>query len=366
MKKIKTSSSIFQKRMKKFKSIKRGYYSFILLTTLFILSFLNPILINNKAIIVKYDGNYFFPAFKDLVDDIIPISYYEASDFGQSEVFGNPVQGEPNYRELKKQLKKENKGNWLIMPFYPYNPIENFLKELGQQPPTAPDHQHLLGTDGHGRDVFARLVYGFQISMSFALIVTVLSYCIGILIGATLGFFGGKIDIYGQRFIEIFMAIPFLFLMMILVSFTQPSFFLLASMLVILSGWIGITFYIRSEFYREKAKDYVAAAVSMGASNRRIMFKHILPNSLTPIITFAPFAIIGYISSLVSLDFLGFGLAPPTPSWGELIRQGSMDIRYWWLIVSPLTAMALTLFSITFIGEAIREAFDPKVYSRLR
>ena len=358
------SLSITQKRIKKFKSIKRGYYSFIILISFYALSFLNPIIVNNKALIVKYNNEYYFPAFKDLVDDFIPIKYYQGTDFGQTEVFGNPLQGEPHYRQLKKQFN--NTDNWLIMPLYPYSPIENLLSELKSEPPTEPDKFNFFGTDNRGRDVFARLIYGFQISMSFALLVTTLSYIIGIILGATLGFFGGKIDIYGQRIIEIFMAMPFLFLMMILVSFTQPSFILLGSMLVILSGWISITFYIRSEFYREKSKDYVAAAVSMGASNFQVMFKHILPNALTPIITFAPFAIIGYISSLVSLDFLGFGLAPPTPSWGELIKQGTQDIRYWWLIVSPLTAMAFTLFAITFIGEAIREAFDPKVYSRLR
>jgi microcin C transport system permease protein len=202
--------------------------------------------------------------------------------------------------------------------------------------------------------------------MTFALIVTFFAYSLGILIGGTMGYFGGKVDLFGVRIIEIFMAIPFLFLMMIIASLMRPNVVVLALILVFLTGWIGISFFIRGEFYREKAKDYVSAAISMGQSNIKIMFKHILPNALTPIITYAPFAIIGYIGTLVILDFLGFGLQPPTPSWGELISQARENLSAWHLIVTPLSAMAITLFLITFIGEAVREAFDPKTYSRLR
>ena len=233
-------------------------------------------------------------------------------------------------------------------------------------PPTKPGGNHIFGTDNRGRDVFARLIYGFQISITFALIVTFFAYSLGILIGGTMGYFGGKVDLFGVRIIEIFMAIPFLFLMMIIASLMRPNVVVLALILVFLTGWIGISFFIRGEFYREKAKDYVSAAISMGQSNIKIMFKHILPNALTPIITYAPFAIIGYISTLVILDFLGFGLQPPTPSWGELISQARENLSAWHLIVTPLSAMAITLFLITFIGEAVREAFDPKTYSRLR
>jgi microcin C transport system permease protein len=185
-------------------------------------------------------------------------------------------------------------------------------------------------------------------------------------VGGTLGYFGGRTDLYGLRLIEIFSAMPFLFLMMILSQILKPNIVILALMYVFLVGWISISWYVRGEFYREKAKDYVSAAVSMGQSTWKIMFKHILPNALTPIITFAPFAIIAYIFALVSLDFLGFGLQPPTPSWGELLNQGKTNLQYWHLILIPLSSIATTLFLITFIGEAIREAFDPKVYSRLR
>lgn len=346
------SDSIMKKRWRKFKTIKRGYYSFILIIIAYIASFFLFVIVNNKALVVKYNDELIFPAFS---------GHYENAYFGLEGY------GEVNYRKLEKILDEDdNESTWVLMPLYPYSPTENLLSELEGDPPTPPSELHWLGTDNRGRDVFARLLYGFNISISFALIVMTCSYIIGVAIGACLGYFGGKVDILGQRLIEMMGGVPFLFTIMILVSIFNPSFFLLVAALVLLSGWIGQTYYIRGEFYREKAKDYVAAAISMGASNSRVMFKHILPNALTPIITFAPFAIIGYIYSLVSLDYLGFGLAPPTPSWGELMTQGREDITYWWLITSPLAAIFVTLLTITFIGEGIREAFDPKVHSRLR
>jgi len=344
------SDSILKKRWRRFKTLKRGYYSFILIIVLYLLSFLNPLLVNNKALVVKYNGKLHFPAFGQ---------YYSAEYFGQTGF------GEVQYRKLKKAFT-EDKNNWVLLPPYPYSPIENLLDELTVQAPSAPDSQHWLGTDNRGRDVFARLLYGFNISINFALIVTFFSYLIGVFFGACLGWFGGKLDLFGVRLIEIFSGIPFLYTIMIIVSVIQPSFMLLVVLLIVMGGWMSQTFLMRGEYLREKAKDYVAAAVSMGASNQRVMFKHILPNSLTPIITFAPFAIVGYIFSLVSLDFLGFGLMPPTPSWGELMNQGVADITSWWLIAAPLGAMFLTLLIINFIGEGVREAFDPKVFSRLR
>tara|TARA_Y100000817_G_C16768996_1_gene505208 strand:- start:187 stop:1032 length:846 start_codon:yes stop_codon:yes gene_type:complete len=281
------------------------------------------------------------------------------------------------------------------MPLYPFGPFEEVLSERDESfkdsnnngkwdkgetyiddndngeydsyhPATFPDTINILGTDNQGRDVFARLIYGLKVSLTFALVVTFFSYTFGIIIGGTLGYFGGKVDLLGLRLIEIFSAMPFLFLMMILGQIFKPTIMLMAFMYMFITGWIGISWYVRGEFYREKAKDYVSAAVSMGQSTWKIIIKHILPNALTPIITFAPFAVIGYISALVSLDFLGFGLQPPTPSWGELLVQGKANLQYWHLIAIPLTAIGITLFLITFIGEAIREAFDPKVYSRLR
>ena len=391
IKKPHISESILQKRIKRFKSIKRGYYSLIILISLYILSVCSPLFFNSKAIIVKYNGEYYFP----LANSIFSYDSIEAKDLGQFEIKGKKKYGEPHYRLLKKQYNEENNGNWVLLPLYPYNPYEDVISEKDEQffdlnsngiwdsgetfidendngildkykYTNFPDSQHLLGTDNQGRDVLSRLIYGFNISMTFAIVVWASSYILGIIIGGMLGYFGGRIDLFGLRIIELYSSIPFLFLLMILATFIKPTVYILALMYVILSGWIGITWYIRGEFLREKSKDYVSAAVSMGQSHWNVMFKHILPNSLTPIITFAPFAIIGYIGSLVALDYLGFGLQPPTPSWGELISQGRTNLQYWHLIVAPLTALGGTLFLITFIGEAIREAFDPKVHSRLR
>lgn len=347
----KISVSILRKRWKKFKTLKRGYYSFLLILFLYLISFILPVIIGHNALLVKYNGSFYFPIFK----------VYQATDLGQKR---DPY-GEANYRFLNNQYKEEGQGNWVIMPPYPYSPNENLLNELEGNPPHSPSWSHWCGTDDRGRDVFARLMYGFNIGISFSLVVTVFSFIIGIAVGSVLGFFGGKIDIIGQRFIEIWGTLPFLYVIIIISSIIQPNFFLLVLILT-LFDWIFMTYYIRGEFYREKARDYVAAAVSMGAKDKTIIFKHILPNSLTPVISYAPFVIVANIFQLVSLDYLGFGLPPPTPSWGQLMQQGLTNIDNWWLILTPLAAMFFTLLAITFIGEAIREAFDPKVYSRLR
>ncbi|OWY23892.1 peptide ABC transporter permease [Sphingobacteriales bacterium UPWRP_1] len=355
------SESVLQKRIRNFKKIKRAYYSLVVLGVLYFISFFNGLLINNQALMVKYNGQYFFPAASDWLEKISPKPrYYSANEFGEEGT--NP----PNYRKLKAKFAAEGKGNWVVMPLYPYGPLETPLDELTTNPPTPPDRQHILGTDSQGRDIFARVTYGFQISISFALLVTLLSYIMGILIGGALGYYGGRLDIIGLRLIEVFSLIPFLFMMIILVKFLEPSFMLLVMMLVVFGGWIGITYYVRGEFLREKNRDYVSAATAMGQNDFKIMFRHILPNAFTAVITFAPFAVIGNISALVALDFLGFGLPVPTPSWGELIQQGSTNIEKYWLILTPLVIIFLTLTTVTFIGEGVRQAFDPRDYQRLR
>ena len=234
-----------------------------------------------------------------------------------------------------------------------------------------------MGTDDRGRDVLVRLAYGFNISLTFALFVLLFADGVGIVVGAALGFISGKLDLLGQRLIEVWSSLPFLYTIIIVSSIIvpiyvpgrlqvlQPSFWLLIFILAAFE-WMGITYYIRGEFYREKAKDYVGAAIVTGVSEPAIMFRHILPNSLTPVISFAPFTIVANISALVALDFLGFGLPAPTPSWGELIGQGMENLTKWWLVFFPLGVMFLTLLLVVFIGEAAREAFDPKEYSRLR
>jgi microcin C transport system permease protein len=352
--------SILRKRLRRFRSIRRGYYSFLLMLVAYSISFFLPLLVNDKALIVRYQGEFYFPLLR----------YHPASTFGQQAF------GEPNYRDLARTFRERNSGDWALMPLVPYSPTESLL-DLPGAPPHPPSREHLFGTDDRGRDIFARLAYGFNVSLTFALLVLALSYALGITVGALIGYFGGKLDILGQRLIEIWSSLPFLYTIIIISSIVvpiyipgrnlvlQPSFWLLIFILTAFD-WMGITYYVRGEFYREKAKDYVGAAIAMGASDASIMFKHILPNSLTSVVSFAPFLIVGNIAALVALDFLGFGLPAPTPSWGELIGQGMENLTKWWLVFYPLGAMFVTLLLIVFIGEAVREAFDPKEFSRLR
>ncbi len=344
------NSSILSRRWEKFKTLKRGYYSLIILMSLYLLSFFLPFLINNRALVVKYDGDYYFPIF---------------SGYISGEVFDQDVPGEARYRLLQDKFKKEkNNNNWVIMPLYPYSPYEDITYQGNKmyEPPSA---KHWLGTDNTGRDVFSRLCYAFNISISFALVLTIINYIVGILIGGAMGYYGGRFDLFFQRLIEIWSSLPMLFVIIIISSILKPSFFLLIGIYTLVN-WISMTYLIRAEFYREKAKPYVAAALSMGQSNFNIMFKHILANSLVPIITYFPFSVVAGISALVGLDYLGFGLAPPTPSWGQMLDVGLSNISKWWMVFSPVAAQFFTLLAIVFIGEGVREAFDPKVYSRLR
>lgn len=352
--------SIVRKRFRKFRRLKRGYYSFVLLLAAYAVSFALPLLINNKALAVRYDGQYYFPI----------ATFYTASTFGMNAI------GEPNYRELRKQFQRDGRDNWVLMPLYPYSATEALL-DLPGFPPHPPQRTHIFGTDDRGRDVFARLAYGFNVSLTFAALVLLFADGVGIVIGAMLGYFGGKLDILGQRIIEVWSSLPFLYTIIIVSSIVvpvylpgrnlllQPSFWMLIVILSVFE-WIGITYYIRGEFYREKTKDYVGAAIVTGVSDWSIILRHILPNSLTPVVSFAPFAIVANVSALVALDFLGFGLPAPTPSWGELIGQGMENLTKWWLVFFPLGVLFLTLLLVVFIGEAVREAFDPKEYSRLR
>ncbi len=340
--------SIFKKRWKKFKSLKRGYYSLILLLALYGISFFLPLIINNRALVVRYEGELFFP---------ILSGYIPGKNFGQD------VPGEAKYRKLKDQFAKED-GNWVLMPMYPYSPYEDITFD-GNKMYEPPSRVHWLGTDNTGRDVFARLCYAFNISISFALILSIVNYIFGILIGGAMGYFGGRFDLFFQRLIEVWSSLPMLFVIIIISSILKPSFFLLIGIYTLVN-WISMTYLMRAEFYREKSRAYVAAALSMGQSEFKVMFKHILPNSLVPIITYFPFAVVAGISALVGLDYLGFGLSPPTPSWGQMLDVGLSNITKWWMVFSPVTAQFFTLLAIVFIGEGVREAFDPKVYSRLR
>jgi microcin C transport system permease protein len=354
------SESVFRRRLRKFRRLRRGYWSFLAITIGFLISFLLPVLANNTALVVRYQGNWYFPIFR----------FHSAPEFGQAAF------GDPDYRLLREQFRRDNQGNRVLMPLYPYGPNESLL-DLPGVPPHPPSREHPFGTDDRGRDVLVRLAYGFNISLTFAVVVLLIADGTGVIIGALLGYVSGKLDLLGQRLIEIWSSLPFLYTIIIVSSIVvpvyvpgrmqvlQPAFWLLVFILAAFD-WMAITYYVRGEFYREKAKDYVAAAIVTGVSEPAVMFRHILPNALTPVVSFAPFTIVANIAALVALDFLGFGLPAPTPSWGELIGQGMENLTKWWLVFFPLGVMFTTLLLVVFIGEAVREAFDPKEYSRLR
>jgi microcin C transport system permease protein len=333
------------KKLKRFRSVKRGYYSAIIMAVLILLSLFAECFVSNRALFVSYQGKWYFPTYGDMIP---------------GTTFGEAYKYETNYRLLKKKFTEENSNNFVLLPVIPYNPYENDLVE-GVYPPSAPSFEdgHFLGTDSTGRDVAARLIYGFRIAIFFSILLLLVNYIVGISIGSIMGFYGGKVDLLGQRVIEIWSNVPFLYVVIIISSIMTPNFFSLIGIMLIF-GWMAMTWQLRTTTYKEKAKEYVQAARSLGASNARIIFKHILPNSISVIVTFIPFSVAGGITSLTSLDYLGFGLPAPTPSWGELLSQGTQNLDASWIVSSVVVAMILILVMITFIGEAIREAFDPK------
>jgi microcin C transport system permease protein len=336
------------KKFRRFKSIKRGYYSFLLFVLLLLIAVFAELLINNRALLV-YDGETLhFPIY----GDIIP-----------GNRFGLEYDYETNYRELKDVYRKEKGTRFVLMPLVPFNAFENDLKE-GAYPPYPPSFkdQHYLGTDNVGRDMVARLVYGFRICIVFSLLLLVINFAIGISLGCLMGYIGGKFDLLFQRIIEIWSSIPFLYVIMIIASIIVPSLMILI-IISVFFGWMGMTWYMRTATYKEKARDYVMAARALGASNGRIIFRHILPNAVSLVVTFVPFSVAGGIGALTALDYLGFGLPAPTPSWGELLQQGTENLHAIWIISSTVAALVVVMVSITFIGEAVREGFDPKLHS---
>jgi microcin C transport system permease protein len=338
-----------QKRWQRFRAIKQGYWSAILLSLLVLLSCFAELLINNRALLVSYQGEYYFPTY----GAILP-----------GTTFDLDYQYETDYKKLKtKFANNPQDGNWVLMPPVPYSPLETDLVADDFPPfPPSLNSKHYLGTDTTGRDVLARLVYGFRIAIWFSIILLVCNYVVGIAIGCLMGFWGGAFDLLFQRVIEIWSNIPFLYVVMIVASIIVPSFWTLL-IIMIFFGWTGMTWYMRTVTYRENAREYVMAARALGASSSRIIFRHVLPNTVSTIVTFIPFSVAGGITSLTALDYLGFGLPPPTPSWGELLRQGTDNLESAWIVASVVAAMTVVLMMVTYIGEAIREAYDPRKFS---
>ncbi|MBX2809263.1 MAG: ABC transporter permease subunit [Cellvibrionaceae bacterium] len=336
---------------RRFTQFKRGYYALLILTALFVLSLFAELLVSNRALIVSYQGQWYFPSY----GRVIP-----------GTTFGLDYAYETNYRELQQRFASDKQGDWLLLPPVPYNPYETNLID-GEFPPYAPAwaRRHYLGTDTSGRDIVARLVYGFRLCMVFALALLLFEYVIGATLGCLMGFCGGKVDLLGQRLIEIWSNIPGLYVIIIVASVVVPQFWHLLVIMACFS-WVTMTGYMRTCAYKESAREYILAARAMGASSGRIIVKHILPNTLNVLVTFMPFSVAAGISALTSLDYLGFGLPAPTPSWGELLKQGTGNLESPWIVISVTAALTLVLVMVTFIGEAIREAFDARQHSFYR
>lgn len=336
---------LFRKRWNRFKSLRRSFWSLIILCSAIFLSLFAEYIMNYRALFVDYKGQWYFPTLQ----------------FIEAQTFGEEGTQEVNYRKLKGRIETSGEGR-VIMPLIPFGPNESDF--IDTPPPHAPSERHLLGTDDQGRDILVRIFYGFRIAIFFSLILTLVGYFIGIWLGAISGYFGGWVDLNFQRIVEVWSTVPFLYLCIYVASIITPNFWILL-LLLLLFSWINISYYIRTEVMREKEKDYCLAAQSCGASHTRIIFKHLLPNSMVPVVSSFPFAIIGGITSLTSLDFLGYGLPPPTPSWGALMQQGLQYMHNaWWITLFSFLAITITLILVTFIGEGVREALDPKQFSK--
>ena len=336
------------KKIRRFRSIRRGYYSFLVFCLMLLVSLGAELLINNRALVVRYEGAFHFPTYGSMLP---------------GTTFGLDYDYETDYRDLKARFAAAGEGNWVLLPPIPYNAFENDLR-MDAFPPFPPSlkTRHFLGTDTVGRDIAARLVYGFRIAIFFSLALLATNYGIGVSIGCAMGYFGGKFDLFFQRIIEIWSNVPFLYVIIIVSSIVVPNFAMLVAIMAFF-GWIGITWTMRTVTYKEKAREYILAARALGAGHGRIIFRHIIPNTVAVIVTYAPFSVSSGIVALASLDYLGFGLPPPTPSWGELLQQGWSNLGAWWIAGSVVAAMIATLLVVTFIGEAVREAFDPKMHT---
>jgi microcin C transport system permease protein len=330
-------NDLSKKRWRRFKKNKVAIASIWVLAILFFFSFTAEIWCNNKPIVMYYQGNIYFPSLK----------IYHPSKFGRDDIFLM------DYRALELQ-----QNDWAIWPLIRWDPFEsNSTVDYYPAPPTK---DNLLGTDDRGRDVLTRLLYGFRYTMIYAMGVWLLSYCVGTLIGAILGYFGGKIDLIGSRIVEIIETMPVTLLLITIISIFSPNLLWLI-IFTVLFDWTGIFHHMRAQFLQLRKREFVEAARALGVGHFRIVLTHILPNALTPLVTFSPFAIASNIYGLTVLDYLGLGLEAPTPSWGELISQSQKYITTAeWLVWSPAVAIVITMTSLINIGIAIRDAYDSR------
>jgi microcin C transport system permease protein len=336
-----TLTPIQQRRLRNFRNNRRGFWSLWVFLVLFGLSLCAELIANDKPLVVSYQDELYFPVVEKVTE----------------ETFGGFLPTEADYRDsfVSDAIKADG---WMIWPpiRFSYNTTNYNLEVPSPAPPSA---VNWIGTDDQGRDVAARVIYGFRISVLFGLILTILSCIVGVVVGAIQGFYGGKVDLIGQRFIEIWSGLPVLFLLIILSSIVQPNFWWLLGIMLLFS-WMGLVDVVRAEFLRARNFEYVKAARALGLSNRKIMFRHILPNAMVATLTFLPFILTGAITGLTSLDFLGFGLPSGSPSLGELIAQGKANLHAPWLGISAFVSLSIMLTLLVFVGEAVRDAFDPR------
>ncbi|MDH4427888.1 MAG: ABC transporter permease [Acidovorax sp.] len=326
----------------RFKRNRLGYWSLLIFCTLVVVSLFAELVSNDKPLVVRYEGQTYFPMLKD---------YPETT-------FGGDFLTTTDYLDPFIQERLSTNGNWALYTINRYGP--NTLNYFAKSPnPSAPTSANWLGTDDRGRDLLAQLLYGFRVSVLFGLALTVTGVLLGVITGAIQGFFGGKTDLAFQRFIEVWGSMPELYLLIIFSAVFAPSISLLL-ILLSLFGWMGLSDYVRAEFLRNRQLDYVKAARALGVSNSQIIWRHILPNSLTPVVTFLPFRMSAAILALTSLDFLGLGVPPGTPSLGELLSQGKNSIDAWWISLSTFAVLVTTLLLLTFMGDALRDALDPR------
>jgi microcin C transport system permease protein len=387
----------FNDKVRKFRKNKRALWSLRILVVLFLLTLPAELLMNDKPIAMRIDGNWFFPVFKSYTykdlggTENSPVVDYSSKIFktfleGKDPIINTDVlyaDIAPEGKELVTYTDGEKRDSWMLWPLIHYsyrsspsndalsvqrlaNPFSH-TDNNGEKVTGAASVGHLLGTDQFGKDVFARLVYGFRLSLVFGLALAISSTLLGCILGGMQGYFGGLIDLLGQRMTEIWGAIPRLMLLMILSDFlsrqgkfTEWQHLMMLFIIMNLTSWMGMASHMRAQFLRARNLDYVRAAKSLGVANSRIMFRHILPNSLTPIITFLPFSVSSSIFALVGLDFLGFGLKYPAPSLGELLAQGQQNLHAWWIMVPTFVTLSMLMILLTFVGDGVRNAFDPR------
>lgn len=328
-------------KWRKFKASKRGFYAFWMFLTVFFVSLSAEFIANDKPLVVYYDGQWYFP----IVDN------------PPETVFGGEFLTPADYKDPFVR-RKINENGFFVMPPIPYR-YDTIVYDLPLPAPSAPSLKNWLGTDDLGRDVAARLIYGVRFSLLFGLLLTVCSSVIGIAAGAVQGYFGGKVDLFGQRFLEIWGSLPQLFILIIVSGMVTAGFWPLLFVLLLFS-WTALVPVVRAEFLRVRNFDYVKAAHALGASDARIMARHVFPNAMVATLTYLPFILSGAVVSLTALDFLGFGLPPGEPSLGELVRQGKENLQAPWLAATAFVALAFLLTVLVFIGEAVRNAFDPR------